>query len=71
MDARVVAETAEVSLRAIAPVVRTVIKVDELIEKLVSLFDASMVIAPLINMGNSVTAVAPNKTLTRGVGAWA
>lgn len=71
MDARIVAESAQISLRAVAPAANTVIKVEELIEKLVSLFDPATVLAPLLHTGNSLTAVAPNTFNTRGVGAWA
>lgn len=43
------------------------VKVDLPVVMLVSLFDAASVLAPLLNQGNSVTAVAPDHILERKV----
>lgn len=66
MDARIVVDAAEMGFSAPVAVVVTTIKVDELVKQLVSLFDAATILAPLLNMGNSVTAVAPDYTISRG-----
>lgn len=52
-----------------APVVEVMVtgKVDLPVTMLVSLFDAASILAPLLNQGNSVTAVAPDYILERKV----
>lgn len=67
MDARIVVEAVEMNVSAVSEVtVTTVIVVDDLAIELVSLFDAATILAPLRNMGNSVTAVAPDHILKGG-----
>lgn len=73
MDARIVAEAMEMRLSMPAEVkVVTTIKVDELVRKLVSLFDPAAILAPLLSLGNtSRSAVAPDYTFQGGVSALA
>jgi hypothetical protein len=61
MDARTVVEAAEMSLVAVQVKVTTVIKVDDLVLALRSLFDPATVLAPLLALGStSRSAVAPD-----------
>lgn len=68
MDARIMAEAIEIklSMPEEVEVITEVIVSDELVLALVSLFDPAVILAPLRNMGNSVTAVAPDYILIRG-----
>jgi hypothetical protein len=68
MDARITAEAASITLTA-SPKVKVVVttKVDDLVKMLVSLFNPAVILAPLLNQGNSVTAVAPDTILEREV----
>jgi hypothetical protein len=72
MDARIVVEPA---LMRLAPVeikgVVTTTRIDDLVCGLKSLFDPATILAPLLAMGNSVTAVAPDFTLRGGKSALA
>jgi hypothetical protein len=67
MDARIEVDAMEAKAFMVAVEVTTVIVVDDLAIELVSLFDAASVLAPLRNMGNSVTAVAPDYIIEGGV----
>jgi hypothetical protein len=71
MDARI--EAGAMTLGVETPVVEIIVtvKVDKPVLTLVSLFDAASILAPLINQGNSVTAVAPDHILERTVSALA
>lgn len=71
MDARIVVEPAEAFASAPVAMVHAIVVVDWLVKRLVSLFDATAVLAPLLNMGNSVTAVAPDFITRGGVSGWA
>lgn len=72
MDARIVAEPAQMSLVAVeVKEVRVISAIDDLVFELESLFDPATVLAPLLAMGNSVTAVAPDFNLRGGKSALA
>lgn len=72
MDARIVAEPAVMSMVAVEiKEVRVTSKIDDLVCGLKSLFDPATVLAPLLAMGNSVTAVAPDFILRGGKSALA
>lgn len=71
MDARVVVEAMEANVSMVDAQVTTVINVDDLVIALESLFDVSTTLAPLRNMGNSVTAVAPDFDFKGGMSALA
>lgn len=72
MDARITAEAAVMTM-TVSPKVKVVTTagVDDLVIALVSLFDPAVILAPLLNQGNSVTAVAPDTFFEREVTAWA
>jgi hypothetical protein len=67
MDARI--EAGAMTLGVETPEVEIIVtvKVDLPVLMLVSLFDAASVLAPLLNQGNSVTAVAPDHISERKV----
>lgn len=67
MDARIEVGAAEAMAFVAEVTVTTVIKIEDLVRKLQSLFDPASVLAPLLHMGNSVTAVAPDYILRGGV----
>lgn len=72
MDARIVVEAAEMSLAAVEVTVKTVIRVEDLVRKLHSLFDHATVLAPLLALGStSLSAVAPDYILRGGQSALA
>lgn len=71
MDARIVAESMEMGFSIADVKVTTVINVDDLVLALESLFDAATILAPLRNMGNSLTAVAPDFNFKGGMSALA
>jgi hypothetical protein len=68
MDARITAEAAVMKM-TVSPKVKVVVttQVGDLVKMLVSLFDPAVILAPLLNQGNSVTAVAPDLILEREV----
>jgi hypothetical protein len=67
MDARVEAEAMTVGVETPVVEVITSEMVDTLVLMLVSLFDAASALAPLLDQGNSVTAVAPDYSVERKV----
>jgi hypothetical protein len=71
MDARVEAEAMIVGVETPGVEVRTSEKVDAPVLTLVSLFDAASALAPLLDQGNSITAVAPDHSFERKVSALA
>lgn len=73
MDARIVAESLEMRVSTVAEVmVTTVIKVDDLVRALRSLFNPAAILAPLLSNGStSRSAVAPDFISRGGVSAWA
>jgi hypothetical protein len=71
MDARVEAEAMIVGVETPGVEVRTSEKVDAPVLMLVSLFDAASALAPLLDQGNSITAVAPDHSFERKVSALA
>jgi hypothetical protein len=60
-----------VALSAPGAEVTTSEKVDAPVLMLVSLFDAASALAPLLDQGNSITAVAPDHSFERKVSALA
>lgn len=71
MDARIVVESAEAIASVAMVEVRVSIKVADLVRKLRDQFNPATVLAPLLHMGNSVTAVAPDYISRGGVSGWA
>lgn len=71
MDARIVVESMGAQASMADAEITTVINVDDLVLALESLFDVATVLAPLRNMGNSVTAVAPDFNFEGGMSALA
>jgi hypothetical protein len=71
MDARVEAGAMTIGVETPVVEVRTSEKVDLPVAMLVSLFDAASALAPLLDQGNSLTAVAPDHILGRKVSALA
>jgi hypothetical protein len=71
MDARIEAEAISMGVETPVAIVRASDKIADLVEMLISQFDAASVLAPLLDQGNSVTAVAPDYFIERKVSAQA
>lgn len=72
MDARIVAEPMLMGFTTVEVTVKTTVKVEDLVRKLVSLFDPATILAPLLALGNtSLSAVAPDFISRGGVSALA
>lgn len=68
----IMAAPAVTTAKTVAAKVTSVIKADDLVSKLRSLFDPAMIIAPLLSLGNtSRSAVAPDFISIGGEGALA
>lgn len=71
MDAVIKADAIEMSLVAVDATVVTVIVVEDLVQKLQSLFDPACVLVSLSLNGSSISAVAPDYISRGGVSALA
>lgn len=72
MDAIVAVETMEMRVSVVDSVVKTIIKVEDLVRKLQSLCSPAMILAPLLTLnGTSLSAVAPDLILIGGESALA
>lgn len=71
MDARIVVEPMASMATMVRVEIRVSTKIDDLVFALKSLFNPATILAPLRNMGNSLTAVAPDFNFKGGMSALA
>ena len=71
MDARIVVEAAQATAGVAEVRIILITKIDLLVTMLTSQFNPATILAPLLHMGNSVTAVAPDSNFSGGVSALA